>query len=196
MKKFEPINKEERKLIEEGIVAAVIEQFQKEKIEDEYYRYDVYLQNIRFRTQMSNKQLARAAVYTVDIMEELKNINNNGVNRNKFEEIKKSAENNINSKYGELCTLWQELEALRQISTKKLDELVEEIAEFRKVGGAYWLIMSKPFLLQALYAVYEVIVDRFDDTEERNWYDTSAMFIMRAIMRVRSVNIVNEESNL
>ena len=196
MKKFEPISTKERKIIEEGIVTAVIEQFQKEEIEEEYYWYDVFLQNIRIRTQMSHKQLARAAAYTVDIMEELKNINNNGVNRNKFEEIKKSAENNINSKYGELCTLWQELEALRQISTKKLDELVEEIAEFRKVGGAYWLIMSKPFLLQALYAVYEVIVDRFDDTEERNWYDTSAMFIMRAIMRVRSVNIVNEESNL
>ena len=196
MKKFEPISTEERKIIEEEIVTAVIEQFQKEEIEEEYYRYDVFLQNIRFRTQMSHKQLALAAAYTVDIMEELKNINNNGVNRNKFEEIKKSAENNINSKYGELCTLWQELEALRQISTKKLDELVEEIAEFRKVGGAYWIIMSKPFLLQALYAVYEVIVDHFDDTEERNWYDTSAMFIMRAIMRVRSVNIVNEESNL
>lgn len=196
MKKFEPISTEERKIIEEGIVAAIIEQFQKDEIEDEYYRYDVFLQNIRFRTQMSHKQLARAAAYTVDIMEELKNINNNGVNRNKLEEIKKSAENNINSKYGELRTLWQELEALRQISTKKLDELVEEIAEFRKVGGAYWMIMSKPFFLQALYAVYEVIVDRFDDTEERNWYDTSAMFLMRAIMRVRSVDIVNEESNL
>jgi len=196
MKKFEPISKEERKLVEEGMVTAVKEQFQKDKIEEDYYQYDVFLQSIQFRTYMSHKQLAQAAAYTVDIMEELKNINNNGVDRNKFEEIKRNADNNINNEYEELRTLWQEIEVLHQISTRKLDELVAEIAEFRKVGGAYWMIMSKPFFLQTLYAIYEVIVDRFDEIEERNWYDTSAMFLMRAIMRVRSVEIVNEENNL
>ena len=193
MRKFEPISKEEREQIEEGMVAAIKEQFQKDKVEGEYYQYDVFLQNIQFRTCMSYEELARAATYTVDIMEEMKAINNNGVNRSKFEEIKQNADKNIKSKDSELRTVWHAIEVVRQISTKKLDELVAEIAEFRRVGGAYWMLMSKPYFQQTLYAIYEVIVDRFDEKEERNWYDTSAMFLMRAIMRVRSEEIDNEE---
>ena len=193
MNKFEPISKKERKQIEEGMVAAIKEQFQKDKIEGEYYQYEVFLQNIHFRTYMSHKELAQAASYTVDIMEEMKEINNNGVNRTKFEEIKQNADKNIKSKDGELRTLWHAIEVVNQMSTEKLNGLVAEIAEFRRVGGAYWMIMSKPYFLQALYAVYEVIVDRFDETEERNWYDTSAMFLMRAIMRVRSEEIDEKE---
>lgn len=193
MRKFEPISKEEREQIEEGMVAAIKEQFQKDKVEGEYYQYDVFLQNIQFRTCMSHEELARAATYTVDIMEEMKAINNNGVNRSKFEEIKQNADKNIKSKDSELRSVWHAIEVVRQISTKKLDELVAEIAEFRRVGGAYWMLMSKPYFQQTLYAIYEVIVDRFDEKEERNWYDTSAMFLMRAIMRVRSEEIDNEE---
>lgn len=193
MKKFEPISKKERKQIEEEMVAAIKEQFQKDKVEGEYYQYEVFLQNIHFRTYMSHKELAQAASYTVDIMEEMKKINNNGVNRTKFEEIKQNADKNIKSKDGELRTLWHAIEVVNQMSTEKLNGLVAEIAEFRRVGGAYWMLMSKPYFQQTLYAIYEVIVDRFDETEERNWYDTSAMFLMRAIMRVRSEEIDEKE---
>ncbi len=193
MKKFEPISKKERKQIEEGMVAAIKEQFQKDKVEGEYYQYEVFLQNIHFRTYMSHKELAQTASYTVDIMEEMKEINNSGVNRTKFEEIKQNADKNIKSKDGELRTLWHAIEVVNQMSTEKLNGLVAEIAEFRRVGGAYWMLMSKPYFQQTLYAIYEVIVDRFDETEERNWYDTSAMFLMRAIMRVRSEEIDEKE---
>ena len=193
MRKFEPISKEEREQIEEGMVAAIKEQFQKDKVEGEYYQYDVFLQNIQFRTCMSHEELARAATYTVDIMEEMKAINNNGVNRSKFEEIKQNADKNIKSKDSELRSVWHAIEVVRQISTKKLDELVAEIAEFRRVGGAYWMLMSKPYFQQTLYAIYDVIVDRFEEKEERNWYDISAFFLMRAIMCVRSEEIDNEE---
>lgn len=193
MKKFEPISKEEREAVEEAVVIAVKEQFQKEKVEDEYYQYDVILQNIQFRTYMSHEELEQAATYAVDILEEMKSINNKGVNRIKFEEIKENADKKINSKDGKLGPIWQDIEVMHQIRTKNLDRLVAEIAEFRRVGGAYWLLMSQPCFLQALYAVYDVIVDRFDEVEESNWYDRSAFFLMRAIMRVRSEGFDKEE---
>ena len=84
------------------------------------------------------------------------------------------------------------VEVMKKISTETLDNLVDEIAEMRKVGGAYWMLMSYPTFRQALFAVYDVIVDRFEEKEERNWYDISAFFLMRAIMRVRSEEIDRE----
>ena len=80
-----------------------------------------------------------------------------------------------------------------QIGTGNLEKIVMEIAEFKRVGGAYWMIMSQPSFRQALFAVYEVIVDCFDGREERNWYNISAFFLMRAIMRVRSDEISKKE---
>lgn len=192
MSKFEPISKEERDVIEEALVTAVKEQFQKEIVENEYYRYDVTLQNIKFRTYMTHKELERAASYTVDILEEMKRINNNGVNRAKFEEIKESVPEKFEGNHEMLRQVCHAVEVMKKISTETLDSLVEEIAELRKVGGAYWMLMSHPTFRQALFAVYDVIVDRFEEKEERNWYDISAFFLMRAIMRVRSEEIDRE----
>ncbi len=171
MKKYEPISKEERELLEEALITAVKEQFQKEMVEDEYYRYDVILQNITFRTNMSHKELKCVASYTVDILEEMKKINNNGVNRAKFEEIKESVPKKLEGNYETLRQVCHAVEVMKEISTETMDRLVDEIAELRKVGGAYWMLMSHPTFKQALFAVYDIIVDRFEEKEERNWYD-------------------------
>ena len=192
MKKFEPISKEEREGLEEALVTAVKEQFQKEMVEDEYYQFDVELQSIKFRTYMTNKELKQVASYTVDILEEMKTINNNGVSRAKFEEIKESVPKKFEGNHEMLRQVCHAVEVMKKISTETLDSLVEEIAELRKVGGAYWMLMSHPTFRQALFAVYDVIVDRFEEKEERNWYDISAFFLMRAIMRVRSEEIDRE----
>lgn len=193
MKIFEPISREERKEIEDGMVAAVKEQFQKEKIEGKYYQYDVDLKNIQFRTYMTHKELKQAASYAVDILEELKAINNNGVNRAKFEEIKEEVSKKIKGNYEGLIPLLQANGVMNQISTEKLEELVSKIADLRRVGGAYWMLMSHPHLKHALVNVYDVIVDCFDVVEECSWYDISAFFLMRAIMRVRSEEIDEKE---
>lgn len=193
MKKFEPISKEEREILEEALVTAVKEQFQKVQKENEYFQYDVELQSIKFRTYMTHEQLKQAASYTVDILEEMKEINNSGVNRAKFEEIKESVPKKFENNYEMLRQVCHAVEVMKKISTETLDRLVDEIAELRNVGGAYWMLMSHPAFKQALFAVYDVIVDRFEEKEERNWYDISAFFLMRAIMRVRSEEIDEKE---
>ena len=193
MKKFEPISKEEREILEEALVTAVKEQFQKVQKENEYFQYDVELQSIKFRTCMTHEQLKQAASYTVDILEEMKEINNSGVNRAKFEELKDSVDKEIKSEKSMIREVSHAVVVMTHISTEKLDNLVNEIAELRNVGGAYWMLMSHPAFRQALFAVYDVIVDRFEEKEERNWYDISAFFLMRAIMRVRSEEIDEKE---
>lgn len=193
MKKFEPISKEEREILEEALVTAVKEQFQKVQKENEYFQYDVELQSIKFRTYMTHEQLKQAASYTVDILEEMKEINNSGVNRAKFEEIKESVPKKFENNYEMLRQVCHAVEVMKKISTETLDRLVDEIAELRNVGGAYWMLMSHPNFKQALFAIYDVIVERFEEKEERNWYDISAFFLMRAIMRVRSEEIDEKE---
>lgn len=193
MKNYEEISKEEREEVEELLVCAVTKQFEKEKIEDEYYQYDVVFQDIHFRTYMTHEELKKAAAYTVDVLEEFKRINNNGVNSERLEEISEDADRKVGCDGSELKQVEYALEVMRQIGTENLEKIVKEIAEFRRVDGAYWMIMSQPAFRQALFAVYEVIVDRFDEKEERNWYHISAFFLIRAIMRVHSEEISEEE---
>lgn len=193
MKKYEAISKEEREEVEELLVCAIMEQFEKEKVEEEYYQYDVVFQDIHFRTYMTHEELQKAAAYTVDILEEFKVINNTGVNRKKLEKISENANQKVGCEGSELKSVWHAIEVMRQIGTENLEKIVREIAEFRRVGGAYWMIMSQPTFRQALFAVYEVIVDRFEEKEERNWYHISAFFLIRAIMRVRSEEMNEDE---
>lgn len=193
MKKYEAISKEEREEVEELLVCAIMEQFEKEKVEEEYYQYDVVFQDIHFRTYMTHEELQKAAAYTIDILEEFKVINNTGVNRKKLEKISENANQKVGCEGSELKSVWHAIEVMRQIGTENLEKIVREIAEFRRVGGAYWMIMSQPTFRQALFAVYEVIVDRFEEKEERNWYHISAFFLIRAIMRVRSEEMNEDE---
>ena len=69
----------------------------------------------------------------------------------------------------------------------ELGELIlHKVANMRRVGGAYWMLLSRPGLISAIYAVYDRIVDNFDD---ENIYIQSIYFLLRAIMKVRSEEI-------
>ena len=87
LKSFEAITVEEHSEIEEVLIKAVNDQFRKEKISENYFKYEVVLQGNKFIAAMSVDEVAESAKLTVDILEELKNINNSGINR---DELKRS----------------------------------------------------------------------------------------------------------
>jgi len=62
-------------------------------------------------------------------------------------------------------------------------KLFAQIDMTRRVGGAYAIILANPGLISAICAVYEQLVDRFEDEE---MYDLSGYFLLRAIMKMNS----------
>ena len=59
-KSFEKINAGFREEIEEIIKTTIIENFQKEKTEEDFYKYEVQLQSIKFVTYMLNEELVKS----------------------------------------------------------------------------------------------------------------------------------------
>lgn len=184
LKKFEAITAEEHSEIEEILVKAVNE-FRKEEISENYFKYIVELQSNKFITAMSEDEIEASARLTVDILEELKNINNAGINRIELERIEK--EKNKNESDG--GNVMQVLGIWNSIKTDRLSELIGELDQVRRVGGAWAMIIANPCLISAIYAVYDRIVDSFDDDD---LYLHSAYFLMRAVMKMHSDECAEE----
>ncbi len=179
-KRFEKVSAGFRKEIEESLKATIIENFQREVIEGDFYKYEVQLQSIKFVTYMSDEELEKSIELTIDLLEELKNIDNDGVNA----QILQEKIRNIETKHKAECI--KQLAIWNEIINEKTLEIIGKIDEIRRVGGAYALLISNPCLKSAIHAVYERLVDNFDDVE---LYCQSAYFLVRAVMRMNSNEI-------
>jgi len=187
---FEEITIQKRNDLEQELYEAIKSQFQKEELEDGYYLYEVKLQDAVFITSMRDDQLRTASQYAIDILEEFKRINNSGMNRVKFnslvEEVKKSSQNDSDISY-----IMEPIEVMDSIATERLRELKLNIARLCKVGGAYWVLISNPCFVSALFAVFESIIGNFNNEDH---YRISAYFLLRAIMNIRSKQLNDEEA--
>ena len=179
-KRFEKITNGYRKEIEELLKTSVIESFQKETVEEGFYKYEVQLNSIKFVTYMSNEELEKSIELTIDLMEELKDINNGGMNAQRLKEKITNIETQYQDEYMRELTLWSEL------LTKKVHEIIGKMNVVRRVGGAYALLISNPCFKSAIHAVYDRLVDNFDDEE---LYCQGAYFLVRAVMRMHSDEI-------
>lgn len=179
-KSFGKVSAEFRKEIEESLKMTIIENFQKGAVEEGFYKYEVQLQSINFVTYMSHEELEKSIELTIDLMEELKTINNGGINA----QMLKEKVTNIETQYQDKWKL--PLVLCSEIFTEKMYEIIGNIDVIRRVGGAYAMLISNPCFKSAIYAVYERLVDNFDDEE---LYCQSAYFLVRAVMRMHSDEI-------
>lgn len=182
-KSFERVSAEFRKEMEEILKTTIIDNFQKEVVEEDFYKYEVQLQSIKFVTYMSNEELEKSIELTIDLLEELKNLNNSGMNAQMVKEKIENIETRYQDELMRQLTLWNE------IFTERIHEIIGEIDVIRRVGGAYAMLISNPCFKSAIYAVYERLVDNFDDEE---LYCQSAYFLVRAVMRMHSDEVESE----
>ncbi len=129
-KSFKKISDEFRKEIEEILKMTIIENFQKEMLEEKIVNIEVE--------------------YQKDIIRQL--------------------------------AIWNE------ICSERMNEIIAKIDVVRRVGGAYAMLISNPCLKSAIYAVYERLVDNFEDEK---LYCQSAYFLVCAVMRMHSDEIWN-----
>lgn len=176
--KYNKITETERKKIQDELFYNVVDDFRKEAIEDGFYKYEVQIQDIRFATVMTDEELKDSARLTINLLEELKNINNNGFDKAAFDKVKKDSESSKDDgKVAQLLKIWDSM------PTDGLIHIMYEINSVRRVGGAYAMLISNPGLMNAIVAVYDCLADHFDDED---LYAASAYFLYRAVMRVNS----------
>ena len=111
-----------------------------------------------------------------------KNLNNGGMNAQMLQEKITNIETQYEDELMRHIALWNE------IFTERIHKIIGKINVIRRVGGAYAMLISNPCFKSAIYAVYERLVDNFDDEE---LYCQSAYFLVRAVMRMHSNEIQN-----
>lgn len=175
--KFEKISKKAREKLEKIIYKTIVEEFRTEKIKESYYQYSIKLQDTIFVTDMTDDELKESINIACDVMEELKKINNGGMDKKKLKEIQ-------DKEYTD--ELFETLDIWNAIATEHLKELLNRADVVQRVGGAWAAIIVNPVVISAITIVYEIQVDKFDDEE---LYAQGAYFVTRAIMKMHGIEI-------
>lgn len=180
-----PISEENRKELEQFLYENTQKECNLKKIKEDYFQYEVTLQSVHFFTCMTNQELRESARLTVDLLEEMKQINASGMTREKLQQIEAEVEQEGHTP-GDVMYI---MEIWTHLKTERLQNLIAETDEVRRVGGAWAMFISNPAFISAIYAVYEKLVDQFADEE---LYYMSAWFLLRAIMRMHSDEVVEK----
>lgn len=175
--KFEKISKKAKEKLEKIIYKTIVEEFRTEKIKESYYQYSIKLQDTIFVTDMTDDELKESINIACDVMEELKKINNEGIDKKKLKEIQ-------DKEYTD--ELFETLDIWNAIATEHLKELLNRADVVQRVGGAWAAIIVNPVVISAITIVYEIQVDKFDDEE---LYAQGAYFVTRAIMKMHGIEI-------
>lgn len=174
---FEKIKDDEREQLEKLLYESIIEEYRKTKISDCYYQYKVILQKRKFLTDMTNQEMKDTVRLAIDVMEELKEINNNGLSKEKFENHLKK----VGADSGKGWELMQVLNIWQFLATEQMKKIIAEVDKAQRVGGAWAMLLANPELESAILSVYKIIVDNFDDLK---LYYHSTDFLIRAMMNM------------
>ena len=96
------------------------------------------IQDAAFTTEMTENKIKTSARLTIDILEELKNINNTGLNKEKFNTLLKQYTTE-NAEITSYLGIWDEV-----FRTEKIQLIFSEIDRIKQVGGAYAAILAHP----------------------------------------------------
>lgn len=175
--KYQEIGSEERSLLEEDFYTSIVDNYRRDKVKDNIYKYEVVLQQVKFVTYMTDEEVRAAVGLAIDLLEELKEINNSGMDKAAYEKLVAKIESEEKKEELKFIYIWKE------ITTERLRTIIEKIDIVCRVGGSYALLIANPFLMNAIDVVYEKLVDEFDNEE---LYQGSGYFLLRAIMKMHS----------
>lgn len=173
---YEAITKEERAEIEEFLYNQLLKDSWEERKETKGEHLVCYckMQDIEFIIEVTKDELETLAKLTIDMLEELKNMNNAGFNKEKYEALFEQFVEDKDEDIVGFLTLWNEA-----FSTEEIKHIVSEIGKTRKINATYATLIACPQLIHTAISVYAVLVDTFDDTR---LYYICAYFLFRGIM--------------
>lgn len=174
---FEKIKDDEREQLEKLLYESTVGEYRKAKISDGYYQYKVILQKRKFLTDMTDQELKDTVHLAIDLMEELKEINNSGLSKEKFEKGLKE----VGVDSGKRWELMQVLNIWQIFATEQIQKIIVEVDKAQRVGGAWAMLIANPQLKSAILSVYQIIVDDFGD---QKLYYHGTEFLIRAMMNM------------
>ena len=158
--KIELISTEQRSNYIKSFVETIKGDFQTEIKENGINTYEFPVLHDVYRAYMTDDQIDKTVEYAIDIIEELKKQNMNGLTGNVFEEKVKQVGNSIVSY--QIC-------------------LNHEIDKLFLLDPAASEIIVNQELYSVIFAIYKQLVDKFDDEE---MYQHALDLLIRGIMRM------------
>lgn len=146
-----------------------------EKIDDGYHKYELGNEEDSYIRYITDDELRGIIKLSVDMLEEMKVINNNSVDRTEFDRIREEEKARDENDY------LNRLYAFERIKTGRMRDVIKEIDKAARVAGAWALIIGNPSLCSVAYGVYDKLVDDFDNEE---WYWKCGFYLPQAIMRM------------
>lgn len=181
---FNSITAEKRIMIETMIIDDVNGLYRKETVIGEAFEFVFDIYDSQYKTYMSYADMKISVGLTIDIIEELKNINNKGLVKKEFCKILDDIDKMSNESM-RLMEMWN------RIATDTLNRLIYELDCVRRVGGAWAFFIANLEVHSAILAIYNSIVDSFDDEE---LYIQSVFFLLKYVMKMRSKECKIEEN--
>ncbi len=189
MAAFESIDLAYRTELESLLYETIVKEARTDERKKGIFEFIVTIEDVRFRTYMSDSDLLEAIVYAIDLLEELKTINNSGLDSASFKEMLAERREAMKGKDEDECKIYLGLKVVHSIYTEKLCEIKGKLAEICCVGSIGFAFIFSPLMDKIIYEIYQQIVDHFDE-EER--YVASALFILRDIIKMRSEDLPME----
>ena len=170
--KYKNMTNEKRKRLEQDVFEKAVKELKKKEIGKELYEFDITIQKIKFISYLSKNELKKSVHMVIDILEELKKLNNSGMDKSQLEKIEKKVES-IQDYVMQTFQIWN------KISTENLEKLIEQTLEIRNVNFTTAIIFDRPKMISAIISVFFMQVDKFDDEE---LYELSVWFLLRTFM--------------
>ncbi len=147
--------------------------------------YEVWARNLHFKCIYSDEEIEKMASLCLELLEELRQINEAGFTRENLTR----AEEDVDEKG---LNFMRSISIYKSFSNDKTDGTVDRLGETARVGGAYFMFLSRPTFISAIYAVFDVIIDKFDDAE---LYFSSLFMLTRMAMHMHCDEVNEEEQS-
>lgn len=170
--KYKNMTNEKRKRLEQDVFEKAVKELKKKEIGKELYEFDITIQKIKCISYLSKNELKKSVHMVIDILEELKKLNNSRMDKSQLEKIEKKVES-IQDYVMQTFQIWN------KISTENLEKLIEQTLEIRNVNFTTAIIFDRPKMISAIISVFFMQVDKFDDEE---LYELSVWFLLRTFM--------------
>ena len=158
--------------------------------------YRVVIQGNYFECGYTEEEMNGIVQTCSDILRELYKIACNGYTKEKL--IESEAREMANHPdmthesdgVGKPTNMMAVLKSYNDFMTSRLEELVAKLGSYTRTGGAYYMFLSRPVFVSAIFSVFEMLLGRFDD--ESVW-TSSLIFLIRGAMYMHSNELSEEE---
>ena len=147
--------------------------------------YDVHAFSLHFRCCFSDEEMDQIASLCLELMEELRSINDSGYSREDLERAKEEVKESVDTE-----SIFWYLNVCKRFMTEKADKIVRKIGVTARVGGAYYYFISRPTFMQAVYYIFDGTIDNFTDVND---YFTAFFMLILMAMHMHSDEVAEED---